>query len=101
MLGGDFRASQPCRLHYRYVEDIVGYPRKTDIPAFRVGNGLVGEYPAVYELLHLGSIDAETLHRPEGVVVFMPYDSEEKMVGADAVAAGPHGLIPGVIDYAV
>ena len=66
-----------------------------------VGDGLVGENPAVNEGFEFGGFDAEPLQHLEGGVVHVADDPEKEVVRADAVAAGAHRLFAGVFDNAV
>ena len=68
---------------------------------FGVGDGLVGENPAVDEGFQLGGFHAETLQHLESGVLLVADDSEEEVVRTDAVAAGAHRLLAGVFDDAV
>ena len=59
---------------------------------------LVGEYPVVYELLHLIDIYHYSAQCIDGCIFPVPDDSEKEMVGRDAVASGSHCLFTGEID---
>ena len=68
---------------------------------FGVGDGLVGEDPAVDEGFQFGGFHAEPLQHLESGVLLVADDPEEEVVRADAVAAGAHRLFAGVFDDAV
>ena len=55
----------------------------------------------VDEPLEVVCVNSQACHCPEGGVVAVPEDSQEQVVWAYAVAAGPHGFISGVADYVV
>ena len=98
---GRFRALQPGGFHHRDAQDVLRLAGEVDVVDFGVGDGLVGENPAVDEGFQLGGFDAEPLQHLESGVVLVADDPEEEVVRADAVAAGAHRLFAGVFDDAV
>ena len=98
---GRLRALQAGGFHHRDAQDVLRLAGKVDVVDFGVGDGLVGENPAVDEGLEFGGFDAEPLQHLESGVVLVADDPEEEVVRADAVAAGAHRLFAGVFDDAV
>ena len=98
---GRLRALQPGGLHHRDAQHVLRLAGEVDVVDLGVGDGLVGEDPAVDEGFQLGGFDAEPLQHLEGGVVHVADDPEEEVVRADAVAAGAHRLFAGVFDDAV
>ena len=56
------------------------------------------ELPVYGEGLQIRRFHPQTLQGAEGGVLFLTDDSQEKMVRADAVTAGSHGLFAGIFD---
>ena len=98
---GRLRALQPGGFHHRDAQDVLRLAGEVDVVDFGVGDGLVGEDPAVDEGFQLGRLDAEPLQHLESGVLLVADDPEEEVVRADAVAAGAHRLFAGVFDDAV
>ena len=98
---GGLRAFQSRRLHHRDAQDVLGQAGEIDVVQFVVGDGRAREDAAVDEGLQFRGVDPEPLQGAERRVLLMADDAEEQVVGPDAVAAGPHGLLPGVFDDAV
>ena len=83
------------------AQDVLGITGERDLVRFRIRDRFVCEYMTVDEPLEVVCVNSQACHCPEGGVVAVPEDSQEQVVWAYAVAAGPHGFISGVADYVV
>ena len=62
---------------------------------------LVCEDSAVYELLHLVKVAAESSQCVAGSVLCMSYDAQKEVVGSYSIASRPHRFFARVVDYRI
>ena len=98
MLGLRQGALQAGGLHDGNAKHILRLAGEGNVVQLLVGQGFPGEDALVYERLQIGRLYSQALQGTEGSVLFLTDDSQEKMVRADAVTAGSHGLFAGIFD---
>ena len=83
------------------AQDVLGVTGERDLVRFRVRYRFVCEYVAVDEPLETVRVHPEADNDLAGGILAVTQYPQEQVVGADAVASGPHRLVPGVTDYVV
>lgn len=84
------------RLQHGDAEQVAGASGELYPVKVAVWDRLLGEYAAVDELLHFLCVQSQCIQRLAYLVVCMPEDAQEYVVGTDSVGAGTHSLVPGV-----